>query len=177
MEKITVYKGGNTISEHIFQQLAERTNGDLYIGVVGPVRVGKSTFVKKVMEGVILPNIENAEDRMRAMDELPQSSPGPTIMTAEPKFVPAQGTTVAFGESAIPFRVRLVDCVGYVIDGAKGYEDESGPKFVQTPWHNEAIAFQEAAKIGTDKVIRDHANIGIVVTTDGTVNGMSRSDS
>ncbi|MER2115269.1 MAG: stage IV sporulation protein A, partial [Solibacillus isronensis] len=108
-------------------------------------------------------------------DELPQSSPGPTIMTAEPKFVPAQGTTVAFGESAIPFRVRLVDCVGYVIDGAKGYEDESGPKFVQTPWHNEAIAFQEAAKIGTDKVIRDHANIGIVVTTDGTVNGMSRA--
>lgn len=175
MEKITVYKGGNTISEHIFQQLAERTNGDLYIGVVGPVRVGKSTFVKKVMEGVILPNIENAEDRMRAMDELPQSSPGPAIMTAEPKFVPAQGTTVAFGESAIPFRVRMVDCVGYVIDGAKGYEDESGPKFVQTPWHNEAIAFQEAAKIGTDKVIRDHANIGIVVTTDGTVNGMSRA--
>ncbi|MEK4129321.1 stage IV sporulation protein A [Solibacillus sp. FSL W8-0474] len=159
----------------MFQQLAERTNGDLYIGVVGPVRVGKSTFVKKVMEGVILPNIENAEDRMRAMDELPQSSPGPTIMTAEPKFVPAQGTTVAFGESAIPFRVRFVDCVGYVIEGAKGYEDESGPKYVQTPWHNEAIAFQEAAKIGTDKVIRDHANIGIVVTTDGTVNGMSRA--
>lgn len=126
------------------------------------------------MEGVILPNIENAEDRMRAMDELPQSSPGPTIMTAEPKFVPAQGTTVAFGESSIPFRVRFVDCVGYVIEGAKGYEDESGPKYVQTPWHNEAIAFQEAAKIGTDKVIRDHANIGIVVTTDGTVNGMSR---
>ena len=172
---IKAYKGGNTISEHIFQQLAERTNGDLYIGVVGPVRVGKSTFVKKVMEGVILPNIENAEDRMRAMDELPQSSPGPTIMTAEPKFVPAQGTTVAFGESAIPFRVRFVDCVGYVIEGAKGYEDESGPKYVQTPWHNEAIAFQEAAKIGTDKVIRDHANIGIVVTTDGTVNGMSRA--
>ncbi len=127
------------------------------------------------MEGVILPNIENAEDRMRAMDELPQSSPGPTIMTAEPKFVPAQGTTVAFGESSIPFRVRFVDCVGYVIEGAKGYEDESGPKYVQTPWHNEAIAFQEAAKIGTDKVIRDHANIGIVVTTDGTVNGMSRA--
>ena len=163
------------MSEQIFQQLALRTNGDLYIGVVGPVRVGKSTFVKKVMEGVILPNIDNAEDRMRAMDELPQSSPGPVIMTSEPKFVPAQGTTITFGQSAIPMRVRLVDCVGYVIDGAKGYEDESGPKFVQTPWHNEAIAFQEAAKIGTDKVIRDHANIGIVVTTDGTVNGMSRA--
>lgn len=162
------------ISEQIFQQLAQRTNGDLYIGVVGPVRVGKSTFVKKVMENVILPNIENAEDRMRAMDELPQSSPGPVIMTSEPKFVPAQGTMVSFGQSGIPMRVRLVDCVGYVIDGAKGYEDESGPKYVQTPWHNEAIAFQEAAKIGTDKVIRDHANIGIVITADGTVNGMSR---
>ena len=170
-----VIKGGTAISEHIFQQLAERTNGDIYIGVVGPVRVGKSTFVKKVMEGVVLPNISNAEDRMRAMDELPQSSPGPVIMTSEPKFVPAQGTTITFGESAIPFRIRLVDCVGYVIDGARGYEDESGPKFVQTPWHNEAIAFQDAAKIGTDKVIRDHANIGIVVTTDGTVNGMSRA--
>ncbi|MCH7321225.1 stage IV sporulation protein A [Solibacillus sp. MA9] len=163
------------MSEQIFQQLAQRTNGDLYIGVVGPVRVGKSTFVKKVMENVILPNIDNAEDRMRAMDELPQSSPGPVIMTSEPKFVPAQGTTVTFGQSAIPMRVRLVDCVGYVIDGAKGYEDESGPKYVQTPWHNEAIAFQEAAKIGTDKVIRDHANIGIVITADGTVNGMSRA--
>lgn len=168
-------KGGNPISEQIFQQLAQRTNGDLYIGVVGPVRVGKSTFVKKVMEGVVLPNIENAEDRMRAMDELPQSSPGPVIMTSEPKFVPAQGTTISVGQSAIPMRVRLVDCVGYVIDGAKGYEDDSGPKYVQTPWHNEAIAFQEAAKIGTDKVIRDHANIGIVVTTDGTVNGINRA--
>lgn len=155
--------------------MAERTNGDLYIGVVGPVRVGKSTFVKKVMEGVVLPNISNAEDRMRAMDELPQSSPGPVIMTSEPKFVPAQGTTIAVGENAIPFRIRLVDCVGYVIDGSKGYEDESGPKYVHTPWHNEPIAFQEAAKIGTDKVIRDHANIGIVVTTDGTVNGIQRA--
>lgn len=127
------------------------------------------------MEAVILPNIDNPEDRMRAMDELPQSSPGPVIMTSEPKFVPAQGTTVTFGQSEIPMRVRLVDCVGYVIDGAKGYEDESGPKYVHTPWHNEAIAFQEAAKIGTDKVIRDHANIGIVITTDGTVNGMNRA--
>lgn len=163
------------ISEQIFQQLAERTNGDIYIGVVGPVRVGKSTFVKKVMESIVLPNITNAEDKMRAMDELPQSSPGPVIMTSEPKFVPAQGTTIAIGENSIPFRIRLVDCVGYVIEGAKGYEDENGPKYVHTPWHTEPIAFEEAAKIGTDKVIRDHANIGIVVTTDGTVNGIKRS--
>lgn len=126
------------------------------------------------MEGVVLPNISNAEDRMRAMDELPQSSPGPVIMTSEPKFVPAQGTTVTIGESDMAFRIRLVDCVGYVIEGSKGYEDESGPKYVHTPWHNEPIAFQEAAKIGTDKVIRDHANIGVVVTTDGTVNGINR---
>ncbi|MFJ8235170.1 stage IV sporulation protein A [Ureibacillus sp. NPDC094379] len=162
------------MGEEIFQQIAERTNGDVYIGVVGPVRVGKSTFVKKMMESVVLPRIANEEDRMRAMDELPQSSPGPVIMTAEPKFVPAQGTQITIGESEIPFRIRFADCVGYIIDGVKGYEDENGPKYVQTPWSNEAIPFQEAAKIGTDKVIRDHANIGIVVTTDGTVNGINR---
>src|SRR5690606_27053058 len=96
------------------------------------------------------------------------------IMTAEPKFVPAQGTQITIGESEIPFRIRFADCVGYIIDGVKGYEDENGPKYVHTPWHSEAIPFQEAAKIGTDKVIRDHANIGVVVTTDGTVNGISR---
>ena len=127
-----------------------------------------------MMESIVLPNILDEEDRKRALDELPQSSPGPIIMTAEPKFVPAQGTQITIGESEIPFRIRFVDCVGYVIDGAKGYEDEAGPKFVHTPWHTEAIPFQEAAKIGTDKVIRDHANIGIVVTTDGSVNGITR---
>ena len=127
------------------------------------------------MEGVVLPNILQEDDRMRAMDELPQSSPGPVIMTAEPKFVPAQGTVITVGENELAFRIRLADCVGYVIDGVRGYEDENGPKYVHTPWHNEPIPFQEAAKIGTDKVIRDHANIGIVVTTDGTVNGISRS--
>lgn len=122
----------------------------------------------------MLPNIVNEEDRKRALDELPQSSPGPVIMTAEPKFVPAQGTQITIGESEIPFRIRFADCVGYIIDGVKGYEDENGPKYVHTPWHTEPIPFQEAAKIGTDKVIRDHANIGVVVTTDGTVNGISR---
>ncbi|BDH61382.1 stage IV sporulation protein A [Lysinibacillus sp. PLM2] len=122
----------------------------------------------------MLPNIVDEEDRKRALDELPQSSPGPVIMTAEPKFVPAQGTQITIGESEIPFRIRFADCVGYVIDGVKGYEDENGPKYVHTPWHTEAIPFQEAAKIGTDKVISDHANIGIVVTTDGTVNGIAR---
>ncbi|WP_431029684.1 stage IV sporulation protein A [Lysinibacillus sp. LZ02] len=163
------------MSEQVFKQLAERTNGDVYIGVVGPVRVGKSTFVKKVMEMIVLPNIAYEDERKRALDELPQSSPGPVIMTAEPKFVPAQSAHITIGENDLAFRIRLADCVGYVIDGVKGYEDENGPKFVQTPWHNEPIPFQEAAKIGTDKVIRDHANIGVVVTTDGTVNGIKRS--
>lgn len=163
------------MSEAIFREIAERTNGDVYIGVVGPVRVGKSTFVKKVMESVVLPNIVDDTERMRAQDELPQSSPGPVIMTAEPKFVPAQATRIAVGDDEMTFQIRLADCVGYVIDGTKGYEDENGPKYVHTPWHTEPIPFQEAAKIGTDKVIRDHANIGIVVTTDGTVNGILRS--
>lgn len=126
------------------------------------------------MEAVVLPNIVDETERMRAQDELPQSSPGPVIMTAEPKFVPAQATRIAVGEDEMTFQIRLADCVGYIIDGTKGYEDENGPKYVHTPWHTEPIPFQEAAKIGTDKVIRDHANIGIVVTTDGTVNGISR---
>ncbi len=128
-----------------------------------------------MMESIVLPNIKDEEDRKRALDELPQSSPGPVIMTAEPKFVPAQGTEITIGESEIPFRIRFADCVGYVIDGVKGYEDEDGPRYVNSPWSSEAIPFQEAAKIGTDKVIRDHANIGIVVTTDGTVNGIHRN--
>ena len=170
-----VGKGGSAIGESIFKDIAERTHGDVYIGVVGPVRVGKSTFVKKVMEAVVLPNMLDEADRRRAQDELPQSSPGSMIMTAEPKFVPANATQIAVGESGLAFQIRLADCVGYVIDGVKGYEDENGPKLVHTPWHTEPIPFQEAAKIGTDKVIRDHANIGVVVTTDGTVNGVSRA--
>lgn len=127
-----------------------------------------------MMESIVLPNIVDEEDRKRALDELPQSSPGPVIMTAEPKFVPAQGTEITIGESEIPFRIRFADCVGYIIDGVKGYEDENGPRYVNSPWSTDAIPFQEAAKIGTDKVIRDHANIGIVVTTDGSVNGINR---
>lgn len=162
------------MSEAIFNEIAERTHGDVYIGVVGPVRVGKSTFVKKVMEAVVLPNMLDEAERRRAQDELPQSSPGPMIMTAEPKFVPANATKIAIGDAGLSFQIRLADCVGYVIDGVKGYEDENGPKLVHTPWHSEPIPFQEAAKIGTDKVIRDHANIGVVVTTDGSVNGITR---
>lgn len=167
-------KGESYMKEELYEHLAQRTDGDIYIGVVGPVRVGKSTFVKRVMEQVIIPNITNEADKIRAQDELPQSSPGAVIMTAEPKFVPAQGTTVSLGEGALQFRIRLADCVGYVIDGVKGYEDENGPKYVHTPWHNEPIPFEEAARIGTDKVIRDHSTIGVVITTDGTVNNIPR---
>ena len=163
------------MKEELYENLARRTDGDIYIGVVGPVRVGKSTFVKRVMEEVVIPNMTDATDRLRAQDELPQSSPGPVIMTAEPKFVPAQGTSVSVGDGDLKFQIRLADCVGYVIDGVKGYEDEDGPKYVHTPWHNEPIPFEEAARIGTDKVIRDHSTIGIVVTTDGTVNNIPRA--
>ena len=162
------------MKEELYENLARRTDGDIYIGVVGPVRVGKSTFVKRVMEEVVIPNMTNEADKIRARDELPQSSPGPVIMTAEPKFVPAQGTAVSVGEGELQFQIRLADCVGYVIDGVKGYEDENGPKYVHTPWHNEPIPFEEAARIGTDKVIRDHSTIGILVTTDGTVNNIPR---
>lgn len=163
------------MKEELYENLARRTDGDIYIGVVGPVRVGKSTFVKRVMEEVVIPNMLDAGDRARAQDELPQSSPGPIIMTSEPKFVPAQGTAVSIGDGELTFQVRLADCVGYVIDGVRGYEDEDGPKYVHTPWHNEPIPFEEAARIGTDKVIRDHSTIGILVTTDGTVNNIPRA--
>lgn len=167
-------KGGTEMADQIYQQIAERTNGDVYLGVVGPVRVGKSTFVKRVMECIVIPNMTDDIERLRAQDELPQSSPGAVIMTAEPKFVPAHGTSIQVGDDAFRFHVRLADCVGYIIEGAKGYEDENGPKLVHTPWHHEPIPFQEAAKIGTDKVIRDHSTIGIVMTTDGTVNDIPR---
>lgn len=163
------------MKENLYENLARRTDGDIYIGVVGPVRVGKSTFVKRVMEEVVIPNMTDEADKIRAQDELPQSSPGPVIMTAEPKFVPAQGTSVSVGDGELKFHIRLADCVGYVIDGVKGYEDENGPKYVHTPWHNEPIPFEEAARIGTDKVIRDHSTIGILVTTDGTVNNIPRA--
>ncbi len=167
-------KGEKYMSQEVYEQMATRTNGDIYIGVVGPVRVGKSTFTKRVMDIMVLPNMQDEKERQRAQDELPQSSPGPVIMTTEPKFVPANGAQIAVGDQEMPFKIRFADCVGYIIDGVKGYEDENGPKLVHTPWHNEPIPFEDAAKIGTDKIIREHANIGVVLTTDGTVNGIPR---
>ncbi len=156
----------------IFQDIAERTEGDIYIGVVGPVRTGKSTFIKKFMELMVIPNIVNAYDRERAQDELPQSGNGRTIMTTEPKFVPSEAVEVKIGE--IQFRVRLVDCVGYAVSGAVGYEDENGPRMVITPWLESPVSFVEASEMGTKKVINEHSTIGLVITTDGSITELSR---
>ncbi|WP_028548675.1 stage IV sporulation protein A [Paenibacillus sp. UNC451MF] len=158
----------------IFKDIAERTGGDIYLGVVGAVRTGKSTFIKRFMESIVLPNIQNEADRIRATDELPQSAAGRTIMTTEPKFVPNNAVQLHVAEG-LNVNIRLVDCVGYVVEGAKGYEDENGPRMINTPWFDEAIPFQEAAEIGTRKVIQEHATLGVVITTDGTIAEIPRS--
>lgn len=159
----------------IFKDIAERTGGDIYLGVVGAVRTGKSTFIKKFMELVVLPNIENEADKVRAQDELPQSAAGRTIMTTEPKFVPNQAVSIHVDEG-LDVNIRLVDCVGYAVPGAKGYEDENGPRMIHTPWYEEPIPFQEAAEIGTRKVIQEHSTLGVVITTDGTIGEIPRSE-
>ncbi|WP_017728041.1 stage IV sporulation protein A [Halalkalibacterium ligniniphilum] len=159
----------------IFKDIAERTGGDIYLGVVGAVRTGKSTFIKKFMELVVLPNIVNESEKARAQDELPQSAAGKTIMTTEPKFVPNQAISIHVDEG-LNVNVRLVDCVGYTVPGAKGYEDENGPRMINTPWYEEPIPFQEAAEIGTRKVITEHSTLGVVVTTDGSIGEIPRYD-
>lgn len=159
----------------IFKDIAERTGGDIYLGVVGAVRTGKSTFIKKFMELVVLPNIHNDGERARAQDELPQSAAGKTIMTTEPKFVPNQAATVRVDEG-LDVNIRLVDCVGYTVPGAKGYEDENGPRMINTPWYEEPIPFHEAAEIGTRKVIQEHSTIGVVITTDGSIGEIPRNN-
>lgn len=158
----------------IFKDIAERTGGDIYLGVVGAVRTGKSTFIKRFMETIVLPNITNEADRVRAVDELPQSAAGKTIMTTEPKFVPNNAVQIKVAEG-LEVNVRLVDCVGYAVEGAKGYEDENGPRMISTPWFEEPIPFQEAAEIGTRKVIQEHSTLGVVVTTDGTIAEIPRN--
>lgn len=158
----------------IFKDIAERTGGDIYLGVVGAVRTGKSTFIKRFMETVVLPNIRNESDRIRAIDELPQSAAGRTIMTTEPKFVPNNAVQITVAEG-LNVNVRLVDCVGYAVQGAIGYEDENGPRMITTPWFDEPIPFQEAAEIGTRKVIQEHSTLGVVITTDGSISEIPRS--
>ncbi|MBD1371633.1 stage IV sporulation protein A [Hazenella sp. IB182357] len=158
----------------ILKDIAERTGGDIYLGVVGAVRTGKSTFIKRFMEQVVIPNISDESDRIRATDELPHSGAGKTITTIEPKFVPNNAVSVHVGEG-LDVNIRLVDCVGYAIEGAKGYEDENGPRMINTPWFEEPIPFQEAAEVGTRKVIQEHSTLGIVMTTDGSIADISRA--
>ena len=159
----------------IYQDMAQRTGGSVYIGVVGPVRTGKSTFVKRFMETLVLPHIENSYRRDRAQDELPQSGSGRTIMTAEPKFVPEEAVSISMDGGAA-FQVRLIDCVGYMVDGAVGQLEGEEQRMVTTPWFDREIPMSEAAEIGTRKVIAEHATIGMVITTDGSITDIPRED-
>ncbi|MDD4504202.1 MAG: stage IV sporulation protein A [Clostridiaceae bacterium] len=157
----------------VYRDIAERTEGSIYIGVVGPVRTGKSTFIKRFMDLLVLPNMDNEFKRERTRDELPQSANGKTIMTTEPKFVPNEPIELTLKENA-KFKVRLVDCVGYLVEGAMGHLEDSSPRMVNTPWFEDRIPFEEAAEIGTRKVIADHSTIGLVVTTDGSITDLPR---
>ena len=159
----------------IYESIAQRTDGNIYIGVVGPVRTGKSTFIKRFMQTLVLPRMENGFRRDRATDELPQSGSGRTIMTAEPKFVPEEAAHIKLAGGA-EFGVRLVDCVGYLIPGAMGQFEDLAPRMVMTPWLDHEIPMAEAAEIGTRKVISEHATVGIVITTDGTITEIPRED-
>ena len=163
MEKIDVIKN-----------IAMRTGGDIYLGVVGAVRTGKSTFIRRFMENMVIPNIEDEFEKKRAIDELPQAASGKMIMTTEPKFVPANAAKITIDEFSA--NIKMIDCVGYVINDAKGVDDENGPRYVMTPWYSEPIPFVEAAEIGTEKVIKDHSTIGIVVTSDGSFGEFKRND-
>ncbi len=158
----------------IYEDIAQRTGGDIYIGVVGPVRSGKSTFIGRFMESLILPNIENEYERERAKDEMPQSAGGKTVMTTEPKFVPDEAVTVHLGQSHL--KMKLVDCVGFIVPSAAGQNEDGHARMVRTPWSESPMPFKEAAELGTKKVITDHATIGMVVTTDGSIGEIPRTD-
>ncbi len=164
-----------TTDKTIYEDIATRTNGDIYIGVVGPVRTGKSTFIKRFMNTLVLPNIEEEYSRERATDELPQSSAGRTIMTTEPKFIPEQAVNICVGGAA-DMKVRMIDCVGYVVPSALGYIEENAPRMVKTPWYDEEIPFNMAAEVGTQKVIAEHSTIGLVITTDGSITEIPRDE-
>jgi stage IV sporulation protein A len=161
--------------QNLYRDIAERTKGDIYIGVVGPVRTGKSTFIKRFMDLLVIPNIENSYSKERATDELPQSAAGKTIMTTEPKFVPNEAIEIKLDDVA-SFKVRMIDCVGYLVPGAAGHLDGDTPRMVSTPWSEDRIPFAEAAEMGTRKVINDHSTIGIVLTTDGSIAEIPRED-
>lgn len=157
----------------IYGDIARRTNGDIYIGVVGPVRTGKSTFVSQFMNKTVIPKITDKNQVIRATDELPQSAEGRTIMTTEPKFVPNQAVKIDLQNMQV--NVRLIDCVGYLVEGAMGHVEEGKPRLVKTPWHADAIPFEQAAETGTRKVVEEHSNIAIVITTDGTITDIDRT--
>ena len=161
--------------KNVYRDISQRTDGDIYIGVVGPVRTGKSTFIKRFMDSLVLPNIGDESVYQRTLDELPQSAAGKTIMTTEPKFIPEESVEVDLGDN-VSFKVRMIDCVGYVVNSALGHTEEDGPRMVKTPWAEQAIPFDEAAEIGTKKVITDHSSIGLVITTDGSFSDIPRED-
>lgn len=157
----------------IFRDIAERTGGDLYLGVVGGVRTGKSTFIRRFMELMVLPNMKNVHDRERTKDELPQGAAGRTVMTTEPKFIPNEAVEIQITPN-LNVKIRMVDCVGYRVEGALGYDEDEGPRMVSTPWFEEPIPFQEAAEVGTRKVISEHSTMGLVMTTDGSITEIAR---
>jgi stage IV sporulation protein A len=161
-------------SYNLYKDISERTGGDIYIGVVGPVRTGKSTFIKRFMDMLVLPNLDDTHEKERVVDELPQSSAGKTIMTTQPKFVPNEAVRIKINDEA-EMNVRMIDSVGYMVDGAMGHMENNGPRMVSTPWFDHDIPFEEAAETGTRKVITEHSTIGIVMTTDGSITEIPRS--
>ncbi len=160
---------------NVYRDISQRTDGDVYIGVVGPVRTGKSTFIKRFMDALVLPNIRDENIYRRTVDELPQSSAGRTIMTTEPKFIPEESVAVELGDN-ISFKVRMIDCVGYLVASALGHSEEDAPRMVRTPWSEQEMPFDDAAELGTKKVITDHSTIGLVITADGSFGEIPRED-
>ncbi|KIR01393.1 Stage IV sporulation protein A [Lachnospiraceae bacterium TWA4] len=165
------------VNYDIYKDINKRTNGDIYLGVVGPVRTGKSTFIKRFMNLMVLPSMDNENEKRRAQDELPQSSAGKTIMTTEPKFIPKEAAHIHIvneNEEETKLKVRLIDCVGFMVEGANGHMENDKERMVKTPWFDYEIPFSKAAKIGTEKVIKDHSTVGIIVTTDGSIGDLPR---
>ncbi|GHU43327.1 stage IV sporulation protein A [Clostridia bacterium] len=166
-------ENGNTNAYDIYKDISERTGGDIYLGVVGPVRTGKSTFIKRFMDLMVLPKIEDIHSKERTIDELPQSAAGKTIMTTEPKFVPKEAAKISLMED-VKVNIRLIDCVGFMVEGASGHLEEGAERMVKTPWFSHEIPFAQAAEIGTQKVIKEHSTIGLVITTDGSFTELPR---